>query len=463
MYLLLVVILALRSAVTATPIASQASSRRLVKELNQAAFEEAHQRDNTATRAFTNTQIRTSDGRCLFVDELSGDFRANLTPIQVAECGATDGQGWDVITAGKHNNAQGSALIVSSLTNACFNFDPRRPSGNQALLFSCGGRADGSGEVTDSQLFSFDSSSGPVTFSPRNEPQLCFTVKGDIVDAAPCAAGNADQQFTFGEASGNAPVESSVATNLPIATSDAPAPTQPGNTATVTVTVTVTTGQAPVTVTVTAGQPPVEEATSSTAGITAAPSPTNGAGGGGIPNPTEAVPVSRAGGVLQPSAAAEAHQRDETATRAFTAVSIQAPNGQCLFIDPTAGDFRQNLIPVSLVECAGTPNEKFDIITSGVHNNAQNAALLVSSLTNGCISFDGRRQAGDTVTLFSCGGRAAGEGETNSGQLVPFIGGTDLVIAPVAERNATCIVPGDGRLDSAPCANDGSQVFTILA
>jgi hypothetical protein len=34
-------------------------------------------------------------------------------------------------------------LIVSTLTQACFNFDPRRPAGNQVLLFSCGGRAGG--------------------------------------------------------------------------------------------------------------------------------------------------------------------------------------------------------------------------------------------------------------------------------------------------------------------------------
>jgi hypothetical protein len=35
-------------------------------------------------------------------------------------------------------------LVVSTLTQACFNFDPRRAAGNQVLLFSCGGRADGS-------------------------------------------------------------------------------------------------------------------------------------------------------------------------------------------------------------------------------------------------------------------------------------------------------------------------------
>lgn len=77
------------------------------------------------------------------MDPLSGDFRENLTPIQAAACGATAGQGWDAITAGKHINAADSMLVVSTLTNACLNFDPRRAAGNQVLLFSCGGRADG--------------------------------------------------------------------------------------------------------------------------------------------------------------------------------------------------------------------------------------------------------------------------------------------------------------------------------
>jgi len=66
-----------------------------------------------------------------------------LTPVQVADCGATDGQGWDVITAGEHIRGDNVMLIVSTLTQACFNFDPRRKAGNQVVLFSCGGRADG--------------------------------------------------------------------------------------------------------------------------------------------------------------------------------------------------------------------------------------------------------------------------------------------------------------------------------
>jgi hypothetical protein len=78
-------------------------------------------------------------------------------------------------------------------------------------------------------------------------------------------------------------------------------------------------------------------------------------------------------------------------------------------VDETAGDFRQNLIPVAFAECENVASQKFDVVTGGVHNNGDaGRALLVSVATKGCISFDGRRQAGDTVTVFSCGGRADG-------------------------------------------------------
>ncbi|RYC59311.1 hypothetical protein CHU98_g6885 [Xylaria longipes] len=408
-----------------SPVLLPNSSRRTVAQLDQAAFEEAQEPDPSATKAFAGTLIKTADDRCLFVDELSGDFRANLTPIQVADCGSTDGQEWDIITNGKHNNAAKSMLI----TNACFNFDPRRPAGNQAILFSCGGRADGGGDVTDSQLFPFNGGAGPLSLSPENDPNTCFTVSDNIIDVAPCQAGDLGQLFTFGDALSLEPEPTSTnakTTSASLTTSLNPAST--------------TSSQEIVTTTASPDATTTPATTSTTVVV-------------GTPNPTEPVPVSRAGGVLQPSAVAESQQRDDTATRAFSSISIQSPDGRCLFIDSTAGDFRENLIPVSLVDCAGTPNEKFDIITAGKHNTAEDSALIM----NGCISFDGRRDPGDTVVIFSCGG-----GETNSGQLVPFTGETQLTLAPVSEQNATCIVPGNDRLDSARCSGDNSQVFKIL-
>ncbi|GAB0134138.1 hypothetical protein EsDP_00002521 [Epichloe bromicola] len=179
-------------------LATAQPARRAVKELEQAATNEAQQRDETAKRAFANTQIKTADGKCLFVDKLSGDFRANLTPVQIATCGTTDGQGWDVITSGKHNDQQGRIAIVSTLTQACLNVDPRRKEGDRVNLFSCGGRADGGGEVTNSQLFRFDGGNGPLSLVPGNSAGQCLSSKEHRVDIASCVDGAEDQSFNFG-------------------------------------------------------------------------------------------------------------------------------------------------------------------------------------------------------------------------------------------------------------------------
>ncbi|KAL9007378.1 MAG: hypothetical protein Q9173_007336, partial [Seirophora scorigena] len=82
---------------------------------------------------------------------------------------------------------------------------------------------------------------------------------------------------------------------------------------------------------------------------------------------TTATPVLRAGLVLNPEAAEEANPRDETATRAFAATSVKTSDGRCLTIDPAAGDFRQNLIPVQLQACQGGEGQQWDVITKGQH------------------------------------------------------------------------------------------------
>ncbi|CAK7204516.1 hypothetical protein SEUCBS139899_007273 [Sporothrix eucalyptigena] len=460
---------------------------RTVTSLDASAVAEAQPRDYTATRAFSNVQITTSDGRCLFVDKLSGDFRENLTPIQVAACGSTDGQGWDIITSGKHNNVANSALIVSTLTEACFNFDPRRAAGNQVLLFSCGGRADGGGDVTNSQLFSFNGTAGPIPFEPENQPGSCLTVKGDVIDIANCDSTDPNQSFVFGgaaasvlttvasavastttaaaESSSSAAAlaaTSSVATTLPSALHTESACV--GRTRTVVMTVTASassssSGSGGVAL----GAADADSVSSSAAAV--------GTGGAAavtgtataILQPSSAVPVSR-GGELSPSAAAEANPVDTTATRNITNVTIRAPNGQCLFVDPTAGDFRENLIPISLVDCSGTPNERWDIITAGTHNDVPGTALIVSKLTNGCVSFDGRRATNDTVNIFSCGGRADGTGQTNADQLMPFIGAFSFAFAPSGENGNVCILPGDDntRLISGVCPTNGAQLFAVF-
>jgi hypothetical protein len=367
---------------------------RVVDQLDQAAFEEAHQRDDTATRAFSNVRIKTSDGRCLFSDPLAGDFRANLAPIFLGECGSTDGEGWDVITAGEHNDQPGNALFVSTLTQACINADPRRERGDQIILFSCGGRADGGGEVTDSQLFAFDGSQGPITLTPGNGEGFCLTLHNDFIDIDNCRDNDPDQQFFLcGDAGGNDGSDGGNGNDGNAGVTSSPSETGDGSNDT----------PAPSTA---APEPTSSAPSDDSPATTAAPD-------GSIPtaNPTTPVPVSGARGELDPSAAAEAHQFDDTAERALQDVHIRVPGGanECLSVDPTGGDFRQNLIPVAVQPCADVPNQKFDVVTKGVHNNNDlPGALIVSSLTEGCISFDPRRQEGDTVNIFSCGGRADG-------------------------------------------------------
>ncbi|KAL8360626.1 hypothetical protein RB598_008735 [Gaeumannomyces tritici] len=455
---------------TVIAYAALAAASPIVPSLNEEATKEAQQRDNGATRFRSDVQIKTSNGNCLTIDKLSGDFRANLTPIQVAPCGSKDGQGFDIITAGKHIDQPNSMLVVSTLTQACFNFDPRRAAGNQALLFSCGGRADG-GQATSSQQFAFSGNAASLTFEPNNAKGTCFTVKGNALDVANCNAGDAGQKFTIEGAGGGGGGGGGNNNNNnnnnggngggngqqqpPAATSSSSAGNGRGAT------------RAPA-------------ATTSVGRAGSSPAPTSPAGNGGgnngnngnnkaIPNPTTPVPVSRAGGTLQPSAAAEAQQRDPTAQRSFTNVQIRTADGRCLSVDPTAGDFRQNLIPVAVSNtggCNGTPNERFDVVTSGRHNDGrQGGSLLVSSLMAGCVSVDPRRAAGDTVTMFSCGGRADGGGETNAGQLfkIDAASAASFTLAPLGENGSVCVVVGSsGRLVTGPCAGNAGQRFEIV-
>lgn len=60
------------------------------------------------------------------------------------------------------------------------------------------------------------------------------------------------------------------------------------------------------------------------------------------------IPVARAGGIINPSSAAEVNPRDDTATRAIYSAAIKSAEGQRLFTDPTAGNFWENLIMVHL-------------------------------------------------------------------------------------------------------------------
>jgi len=306
------------------------------------------------------------------------------------------------------------------------------------------------GQVTNSQLFPFSGSAGPQSLTPENAPGQCFTVKGNVVDIAACNAADPNQQFSFGSGGAAAGTIAATATTADAAITSA-AVAESAQAA-------VACGAAPAVDTSTTAAAEETVGTTTAAVITTASQVAAAAA-----NPTSVVSVSRAGGVLNPSAAAEANVFDNTATRAFTGVQVKSANGQCLFINPTAGDFRENLIPIQLQACDGSENTKFDFITAGKHNNAANSTLVVSSLTNGCLNFDPRRAAGDTVIMFSCGGRADGGGQVTNSQLFAFTAGENsLRLQPENGNGAVCLVPdASGRLDQAACSTDPSQIFTI--
>jgi hypothetical protein len=66
------------------------------------------------------------------------------------------------------------------------------------------------------------------------------------------------------------------------------------------------------------------------------------------------------------------------------------------------------------------------------------------------------------VVLFSCGGRADGEGKVTDSQLFGFTGGDSITLAPVSDKT-TCLAPNGAKLDSAGCTGDAAQTFSIAA
>ncbi|KAJ7154692.1 hypothetical protein C8R46DRAFT_1118139 [Mycena filopes] len=390
--------------------------------LNPTAVAESQVKDLTATRAATGVTIKDSDGQCLSVDATAGDFRENLIPVTLKACDGSDGQKFDFITKGAHNDQAASTLIVSSLTQGCLNFDDRRAAGDQVNLFSCGGRADGAGKVTNSQLFPLASAAG------AQRAAVCFVNDNGRLGNVACDATKpaANQLFTVGAASGAAP-----ATTAAAATTTAKAATTTAKAATTTVAATT------------------KAATTTTSGP---------------------IKVSGAGGTLNPTAVAESQVKDLTATRAATGVQIKDSTGQCLSVDATAGDFRENLIPVQIKACDGSAGQKFDFITKGAHNDQAASTLIVSSLTQGCVNFDGRRAAGDQVNLFSCGGRADGAGQVTNSQLFPLASAAVLkapyALTPENGNKAVCFVNNNGRLSNVACdatKPSAAQLFTIVA
>nr|GAT49394.1 predicted protein [Mycena chlorophos] len=365
--------------------------------------------DASSTDAASTTDVASTTDACLQAISGTGDFRNNLVPVEVAACDGSAEQQWDVITAGVHNNVPGTALIVSSSIQGCLNFDPRRAAGNQVLLFSCGGRADGGGSVTNSQLFTFNGDLTNFALEPTNQAGTCLVNNNGFLDQTSCNTASPDASQLF-SASGSSGSDAAVS-------------------ATTAVDIAVTT--------------------------TAAPSAT-----------TEAASTfSLTTVTLVPTAVAEAQVRDNTATRAASAAAIKTSNGQCLQAIPGTGDFRNNLVPVEAADCNGSQEQQWDVITAGVHNNVPGTALIVSTLIEGCLNFDPRRAPGNQVLLFSCGGRADGGGAVTNSQLFTFGGSLDNIALAPTNQAGTCLdVNSNGFLDQSSCntaSPASTQQFTI--
>ncbi len=61
------------------------------------------------------------------------------------------------------------------------------------LILNCKG-----GEQTDSQIFNFAGDASPLALALKNDAESCLAVKGNLLDQAACAEGDATQSFTFG-------------------------------------------------------------------------------------------------------------------------------------------------------------------------------------------------------------------------------------------------------------------------
>lgn len=120
-----------------------------------------------------------------------------MIPIAVQDCTGAAGEKFDIITKGVHNNEANSTLVVSSVTEGCLNFDDRRAAGDQVIMFSCGGRADGGGAVTDSQLFPFGGGNSIVLAPKNSNGAVCLFANGAKLDQQACNGG-ATQTFTIG-------------------------------------------------------------------------------------------------------------------------------------------------------------------------------------------------------------------------------------------------------------------------
>jgi hypothetical protein len=81
--------------------------------------------------------------------------------------------------------------------NGCVNLDLRRAVGDQVIMFSCGGRADGDSTTTSSQLFPFTAGTTSMALAPVSEAgATCLVSLNGLLSQADCT-GDASQVFSF--------------------------------------------------------------------------------------------------------------------------------------------------------------------------------------------------------------------------------------------------------------------------
>ncbi|KAH0590197.1 hypothetical protein H2248_000370 [Termitomyces sp. 'cryptogamus'] len=436
--------------------------------------------DATATRASTSAQIRSlaSPNTCFDVSDFrAGDFRFNLVPIAMKQCDpSVDGQKFDLITKVEEFivnttiDLQEQGVVTSTII--------------LVLVFSLVVRAAGDGGTTADQQYFFNStanfSSGigfPLVRNAVNNGigpgNQCLALNSDgFLSNTPCTPPffTPEQTWVIGDngfitpptAASDTPVSnvttsiSVMSNSLSVMSSPSISPSQ----------VTVSSVQCQSSITSTQF-PPSSSAIKAATTITTTNSNASKTNTLAPTSTSSSVPEKF---VLPVPVDGPGPTFDATATRAATSVQIRSATSPdtCLDVsDFRAGDFRFNLVPIALKKCdSSIDGQKFDLITKGVHNDVPDGSrtLIVSSQQFTCI--DRLKNKNDHLRpgLFACGGRAAGDGGTQSDEQFffnstakfsdgigfPYV--TNAANGGVGPGNQCLSFNTDGFASNIPCA-----------
>jgi hypothetical protein len=159
-------------------------------------------------------------------------------------------------------------------------------------------------------------------------------------------------------------------------------------------------------------------------------------------------------------AAAQALQRDDTAIRAFSKVGIRTPQREYLVAGAYSEEERP---PVRVSECSTCHVDRWDVITSGKHNDWPGYALIVDTVTQKCLTFDPERGNGRNVYMAPCGGNADGSGGVLTSQLFAYEGHPAVtMLQPLnGQQNGQCLAPWDGYLAVGSCEPSEFNIFIL--